>query len=205
MYFTREPLVETVITAKEGHKLVIRNSKGGGQEEFSAEAIEVISFGQSCFYRSLEKAKAFLVPVTDYEVVEVREARMVLKTPQVERGIKIGGGKERPKEVKVEEETVTEEKTVEKEVEAKGERRRERRRFRRRKEESREAPTEEATAEGKVREEKTTHLIPAPTTLISETLSRYKDIPGFAGAFFDRENKESVESEAEETPIHDGE
>ena len=47
MNFTREPLVETVITAKDGYKLALRNSKGGTQEDFFVDAIEVISFGNS--------------------------------------------------------------------------------------------------------------------------------------------------------------
>ena len=34
MHFTREPIIETVITPKEGSKLLIRNSKGGGKEDY---------------------------------------------------------------------------------------------------------------------------------------------------------------------------
>jgi hypothetical protein len=92
--YTREPIIETIITPKEGCKLVVRNSRGAGQEEYFVDALEVVSFGSALFFRSLERPKAFLVPVTDYEVVEVRETRMVLKTAPIERGIKIGGGRE---------------------------------------------------------------------------------------------------------------
>lgn len=103
MDFTREPVIETVITPREGCKLVVRSSKSSGQEEYFVDAVEVVSFGHSLFFRSLERPKAFLVPVSDYEVLEVREARMVLKNVGVERSIKIGGGKEAaprlPKEV----------------------------------------------------------------------------------------------------------
>ena len=95
MNFTREPLIETIITPKEGHKLHVRNSKGGGQEDYLVDAVEVVSFGHSFFFRSLEKPKSFLVPVSDYEIVEVKETRDVLKSAQVER-IKIGGGREAP-------------------------------------------------------------------------------------------------------------
>ena len=94
MEFTRQPIIETVITAKEGFKLVVRSSKGSGQEEYFVEAVEVVSFGNSCFYRSTEKPKAFLVPASDYEILEVREARMVLKNVGFDKTIKIGGGKE---------------------------------------------------------------------------------------------------------------
>jgi hypothetical protein len=92
--FTREPIVETVITPKEGYKLVVRSSKSTGQEEYFVDAVEVVSFGQSLFFRSIEKPKCFLVPVSDYEVLEVREARMVLKNVGVDQSIKIAGGRE---------------------------------------------------------------------------------------------------------------
>lgn len=100
MDFTREPIIETVITPKEGCKIVVRSSKNAGQEEFFVDALEVVSFGGAIFFRSQEKPKAFLVPVSDYEVLEVREARMVLKNVGLDRSIKIGGGREQkaPKE-----------------------------------------------------------------------------------------------------------
>lgn len=99
MDFTREPIIETVITPKEGCKIVVRSSKSAGQEEYFVDALEVVSFGNALFYRSLEKPKAFLVPATDYEILEVREARMVLKNVGLDRSIKIGGGRE-PKQAK---------------------------------------------------------------------------------------------------------
>lgn len=96
MDFTREPIIETVITPKEGCKLVVRSSKNSGQEEYFVDAVEVVSFGNSFFFRSLERPKSFLVPSSDYEILEVREARMVLKNVGLERSIKIGGGRETP-------------------------------------------------------------------------------------------------------------
>ena len=94
MDFTREPIIETVITPKEGFKLVVRSSKGVGQEEYFVDAVEVVTFGHSLFFRSLERPKSFLVPVNDYEILEVREARMILKNVGIDRSIKIGGGRE---------------------------------------------------------------------------------------------------------------
>lgn len=94
MDFTREPIIETVITPKEGCKLVIRSSKSVGQEEYFVDAVQVVSFGTSIFFRSLERPKAFLVPASDYEILEVREARIVLKNVGMERSIKIGGGRD---------------------------------------------------------------------------------------------------------------
>ena len=96
MDFTREPIIETVITPREGCKLVIRSSKSTGQEEYFVDAVEVVSFGNSFFFRSLERPKAFLVPVSDYEILEVRETRMVLKNVGLDRAIKIAGGREGP-------------------------------------------------------------------------------------------------------------
>lgn len=182
MNFTREPLVETVITPKDGHKLVIRNSKGGGQEEFFVDAVEVISFGNSCFFRSLEKPKCFLVPVSDYEVLEVRETRMLLKTPASERGIKIAGGREavlKPpaKEVKAEEEAVEAEEEAAPSTEGRPEKRRERKRYRKKRGKA-ELEEEVETAEMPFAEEERRvekpSLIPPPSTLISESLARYK-------------------------------
>ncbi len=94
MDFTREPIIETIITPREGFKLVVRSSKSLGQEEYFVEAVEIVSFGHALFYRSLERPKCFMVPVTDYEILEVREARMVLKNVGVDSTIKIGGGRE---------------------------------------------------------------------------------------------------------------
>jgi hypothetical protein len=93
--FTREPIIETIITPREGYRLVVRSSKNMGQEEHFVDAIEVVSFGSAFFFRSLERPKPFVVPVADYEVLEVREPRMVLKTTPVSGGsVKIGGGRE---------------------------------------------------------------------------------------------------------------
>ncbi len=94
MDFTREPIIETVITPKEGYRLVVRSSKNMGQEEYFVDAVEVVSFGNAFFFRCLERPKPFVVPLGDYEVLEVREPRMVLKTPALEGSVKIGGGRE---------------------------------------------------------------------------------------------------------------
>ena len=93
MNFTREPIVETIITPREGCKLVIRSSKADGGGDYFVDAVEVVSFGHSFFFRSLERPKSFLVPVSDYEVLELKEARMTLKNVSVDKSIKIGGGK----------------------------------------------------------------------------------------------------------------
>ena len=88
MNFTREPIIETVITPKEGCKLTIRNTKGGNSE-YSVDAIEVVNFGNALFFRSLERPKSFILPISDYEVVEMKETRVAIKTAQVEKSVKI--------------------------------------------------------------------------------------------------------------------
>ncbi len=96
MDFTREPIIESVITPKEGCTLVVRSSKSSGQEEHFVDAVEVVTFGSALFFRSRERPKAFLVPVTDYEILEVRETRLLLKNVGIDRAIKIAGGREAP-------------------------------------------------------------------------------------------------------------
>lgn len=218
MNFTREPIIETIISPKEGFKLVLRNTKIAGQEEYCVDAVQVVTIGSSCFYRTLEKPKPFIVPALDFEVLEVREAKMAMKLPTAEKGgIKIGGGKppQQPKSVPQEprEEVIEGEKseTAAGAPPERGERRRDRRRMRRQKDRfDKDSPETENGSEGRqqgealpkeesFREEKPNLIIPPPSTLISETIARYKDIPSFASAFFDKD-KEPVESE-DEAPI----
>ncbi|MGR3912722.1 MAG: hypothetical protein QRY71_05405 [Candidatus Rhabdochlamydia sp.] len=106
MNFTREPIIETIITPRDGYRLIVRSTKHTTDEDFSVDAVEIVSFGLALFFRSLDKPKPFLLPVADYQVVEGKEARVTLKAAQPERTIKIGGGKELPprKEVEIEEE-----------------------------------------------------------------------------------------------------
>lgn len=83
MDFTREPVIQTVITPREGFRLVVRSSKTQGLEEHFVDAVEIVCFGSATFFRSIERPKPFVVPATDYEVLEVREPRVMLKTPAV--------------------------------------------------------------------------------------------------------------------------
>jgi hypothetical protein len=207
--FTREPLIETVITPKEGHKLVVRSSKGGGQEEFFVDAVEVISFGNASFFRSLEKPKCFLVPVIDYEILEVRESRMVLKTLGTERGIKIAGGRDALLKVTKEEAPVSEAEPAVALVDQRVEKRREKRRFKKKrgKEGSEEGVEGQVSPfspeEPKEKKVERPGLIPPPSTLISETISRYKVMPleGKAPALLTGLEKEASDEESEEEDI----
>ena len=192
MNFTREPVIETIITPKEGFKLLVRSSKGSGQEEYQVDAVEVVSFGHSFFFRSLEKPRSFLVPVSDYEVVETKEMRVALKNAPLERAIKIGGGREAPmrpaRETPTEEGSSTEEGQPQQQH--RGDRRRDRRHRRGRRRGERQEMTEQDTTptepgpagegggasdETQVSSSTFTTLFPPPPTLISETISRYKE------------------------------
>jgi len=207
--FTREPIIETVITPREGCKLVVRNSKGNGQEDYFVDAVEVVSFGHSFFFRSSERPKPFLVPVGDYEILELKETRMVLKNVSSERSIKIGGGREaspRPREndlrqnIESRQSESREESNQEQQArppqqdrDRKRDKRRRGRRGRDRHEpqemHERQLPPEENLSlpdDNEVQPQESTvseevkapsfisKLFPPPSTLIKETLSRYK-------------------------------
>ena len=152
MNFTREPIIETIITPRDGFKLLLRANRG--EKEFNVDAVEVVNFGNALFFRSTERPKSFLVPVAEYEVVETRETRVVLKNASVDKSVKIAGGKD-PKEEK-----------EEKEDSSKDPKKRERRRTRRRRPSAEEAP--ECEQPTKV----FTGLIPPPTNLISDTIRK---------------------------------
>jgi hypothetical protein len=212
--FTREPIIETIISPKEGYKLLVRNSKGENFEEYYVDAVEVVSFGRAFFFRSMERPKSFLVPVSDYEILEVKEARVALKNASHEKSIKIGGGREapmrptqrEPKELPPPEEesaAAPEETALETAVDARMDRKRGRRHRRRRggHEERGEAdqqkPQEHRDTENRGSGEEETKgsslfssLIPPPPTLISETLSRYRE-------------KEVLEQKEQEHKEHD--
>lgn len=94
MYFTRDPVIETVITSREGYKLSVRNTKHFSQDPFVVEAVEVISLGNTCFFRNCDHSKPFIVPAGDYEVMEIRDTKINLKAVGLDRGIKIAGGRE---------------------------------------------------------------------------------------------------------------
>lgn len=224
--FTREPIIETIISPKDGYKLCVKSSRGASTEDYFVDAIEVVSFGRAFFFRSLERPKAFLVPVTDYEVIEVKETRVALKNTVHERSIKIGGGREAAvrvnKEVIVDKsedldtssldlaQDMPEESSAEVTADSRGDnKKRDRRRHRRRRlaEERREwiekekqeqspAPAsndvQSPSKEGGGNEDEAVKvsssifstLFPPPSTLIADTIGRYKDKEGLEGVFF---------------------
>ena len=199
MNFTREPIIETVITPKEGCKLVIRNSKGGGQEEFFVDAVEVVSFGNSLFFRSTERPKSFLVPVSDYEVLELKETRMVLKNVAHEHSIKIGVARG---------EATSRAKEQSSEESKESPKKREKRRTRRRKSGKAEPEKEAFEAESEVPKEvplsveeaekkELKKLFPPPSTLIKERLSSYKTAEIIAEDLIPKDLREMQKEEPE--------
>jgi len=197
VHFTREPIIETVITPRDGCKLIIRATKRVEQEDYCVDAIEVVSFGHSLFLRSLERPKAFLVPMGDYEILELKETRVVLKNANNERSIKIGGGRETP--VRHQAKEAEEQPVVRLDIipepatqtDQAPDKKRDRRRSRRRRgpgsdlrqeitQNSEESSTiQPLELKGGEKDEDIapsfiSKLFPPPPTLIKETLSRYK-------------------------------
>ncbi len=88
-----------VITPREGCKLVVRSSKGASQEDYLVDAVEVVSLWPLLLLPFTRAPKSFLVPVSDYEILETKETRMIIKNASAEQAIKIGGGRDnRPRE-----------------------------------------------------------------------------------------------------------
>jgi hypothetical protein len=192
--FTREPIIETIVTPREGYRLIVRSTKHESDEEFTVDAVEVVSFGSALFYRNLESSKPFLLPVGDYQVVEGKESRVVLKNAQIERTIKIGGGRDASFKKEVEEETdemipvgleeeaSKEEAPSEEALERKRERRRNRRRRGQEHREQHRQQSSEPSSEPRSEAPKEplsgpifTHLIPPPPNLISQSIQKYKE------------------------------
>jgi len=198
--FTREPIIETIVSPKDGYKLCIKNSKIAGAEELFVDAVEVVSFGHAFFFRNMERPKPFLVPVSDYELFEVKETRVVLKNVSHDRNIKIGGGRDaplkaskEPVEVQAEEEETSKEPlaSVETAESPKSDKKRDRRRNRKRKlaEERNkgqseatesvsvegDSPVDASSIEAKVSSAMFANLLPPPPVLISERLARLRE------------------------------
>lgn len=199
MNFTREPIVETIISAKEGFKLSIKSSKHIVQEEYLVDAVEVVSFSGALFYRSQEKPKSFFIPIHDYEIQEVREAKLTIRSPVMEKSIKIGGGKEASRQSKPEPEEkiiAVSEEFPSPVVESEGEvpqvaerHKREKRQKYRRKRGFEEGAKDAVQREVKMGEDGTplpvvqvptesvfSHLLKPPESLISDSIHKYKKI-----------------------------
>lgn len=220
MEFTREPIIETVISAREGCRILIRNSKTSGQEEFVVDALEIVNIGTACFFRNRERPKAFLVPATDYEIIEVRDTRLSLKAASFESSFKAG-----PKKLAVKEdraEAVTKQEEEAPPAESRPEKRRERKKGgrRRRSEESasqeqkespvpEEAPKAEPSVKKAKQTEKvateaetsgkernvTSSLLPPPATLIKDEINRLRQDEQYKGAFYAQEEQEEPTQE----------
>jgi hypothetical protein len=217
MNFTREPIIETIISPKEGYKLLVRSSKGESSDEYFVDAVEVVSFGKAFFFRSLERPKSFLVPVGDYEILEVKETRVALKNASYEKNIKIGGGREapmrpaqrEPKEIPEAESASPDEAALDTAVESRMERKRDRgRRHRKRRGGYEERDAEHKSTESEPHSEEVnktppsfSRLIPPPSTLISETLSRYHEKEASEKAPKE-EKRDDEEGNADATALH---
>ncbi len=200
MNFTREPIILTVISPKEGSKLIVRNVLGVGEDIF-VDAIEIVSFQDAIFFRSLERPKTFLFPTSHYEIIEVKETRMVLKNATAEKSIKIGGGA-RPQEEKK-----PEDNRPPQQMEDRRDRKKDKKRLRRRKPMTEEMKPLEEKQGGEVQDETQASssslkkLFPPPNVLIKERLARFKN-----EEFFEKNIlPETVEEEKKETAVENHE
>ena len=180
MDFTREPIIETIISAREGYKLSVKSSKQ--EEGYLVDTVEVVSLGGSLFYRCQERAKPFFFSTREYEICEVKEARLSVKSPVLEKSIKIGKGEE---------------------SEGKLDSRKERRQRGRKK-----RPVSEEEVEKKEEIPSLSmfsHLLKPPEGLISEALQKYKreDLEASSEDLLITEtycDKQSLEVKKEEDP-----
>jgi hypothetical protein len=184
--FTRDPIVLSVVTPKEGCRILIRNSKGSEREDYFADAVEIVSFEGTVFFRSSEKPKPFLIPASDFEILEVKETKMVLKSVSINKSIKISGGKQQPPP-KPSNSTVEQNTNKPSSEESSKKRSRRSRRRPYSEEEKKSPPTKDVKKpetkeikEHPIVDEAVTNsilkkLFPPPSTLIKEKLSQYKE------------------------------
>lgn len=187
MYFTRDPVVETLITAREGYRLLLRSTAHPEHEEFLVDIVEVVNLGSACFFRSLEKPKAFLVPMTDYALLEVKEQRVALKAPVVAPQQKNTNKAAQKDNHRTDSPTSTQKNNTKKQ-----------KKQRKIGTEAESAPPIRETVEEPILEKPL--LIPPPTLLISDTISRYKEMTAIEELSLEslpmhaEEPKEDVES-----------
>lgn len=194
MYFTRDPIVETVIASREGYKLSLKSTKGAAQEVLVVDAVEVVRLGNSVFFRNSDHSKSFLLPAADYEIIEVRETRTVLKVADLDKGIKIGGGKDgviklsKPLKVPVIEESdvikMDEDRKEKKSSRGKSDKKADKKKTRKKSSKEMEADIAEVSKEDvsatleasqEAMAKQSFSLIPPPTRLISEVLAQRTD------------------------------
>jgi hypothetical protein len=217
MNFTREPILETIISAKEGFKLKIKSTKNEGGTEFLVDAVEVVCLGTTFFYRSGEPSHTFFIPAQDFEICQVREARLLLKTP-TEKAIKIAGGAEggekskehnqqnsKPHKEKVQEKKVEQNKQEPNKQEPKGEanvqKKHQEQKEVKQKQEKKPHPIHhqkksiQTNADAEIAPKEAapsifSHLLTPPEALISESIHKYQNI-------IDDQKEQKMKKEAE--------
>ena len=86
MEYTREPIIQSVIAAREGHKLNVSNQVGS--QLYVVDSLQVVLFGDTPFYRNIEGVQEFMCPAAHYSIEEIKESKIALKMSK-ERKIKI--------------------------------------------------------------------------------------------------------------------
>lgn len=186
MNFTREPIIESVITAREGCILLVRSARAEGAEEYFVDAVEVVSFGPAFFFRCMERTPPFFLPVGHYEVVEVKESRMELKASSFDKSIKIGQKKDMPEKAQ---------EPMESKKQKKSKRRRGQHGQSMQQQPMHQAPQQQVAQESSKEQPPqppvSRKLFPPPSKLIKDQISKYKPQEG---------QEPQAETSAEEKP-----
>ncbi|MEC8307253.1 MAG: hypothetical protein VXZ72_05365 [Chlamydiota bacterium] len=81
MEFTREPIIETVISASEGYLLHLKH----GSETYQVISLQIVSWGSLFFVRSLEQDHQFLMPLDEVAITEHKVSYAGLRLPANEK------------------------------------------------------------------------------------------------------------------------
>src|SRR3990167_10702335 len=77
--YKKEPIQESIISARDGHKILVKSTKHSTEGEFFVDAVEVVSFGPQIFYRCLEKPRPFFLPASDFLIEEVKDQKVAIR------------------------------------------------------------------------------------------------------------------------------
>ena len=78
MFYTRDPIILTTLSSKEGYKLIIKSSSNIDLC-YQVERISVVDYSGNAFY-IIDTPYDMMLPVGSFYVVEEKEKRVSLKT-----------------------------------------------------------------------------------------------------------------------------
>lgn len=110
MDFTRIPLLETILTAREGYVLHLHNC-WREEEHYTAAALQLVTIGGVLFYRAAEDPCLFLLPANAYRVTESKQPSLGLVYSKEQRRPRKGNTRKRRRQSTNDKEQPTEEKS----------------------------------------------------------------------------------------------